>query len=247
MKKKIVTIIVLILIAMSLFIGLFLKQKIELNEEINVFEKNIIPPDRIVYKNEEGQYFEFLKDTEEYNKIKNLLEQSIKEYISNGSARNDSEIEEIKEKSFIEFDYKTASKNYLIPLQKVENTGMIKFEETGGKVCAQNIKNLNKIKKELENISENKKSYMLEYKEMISRNVLNTVEYKYLQEMKEINYKIHQVQIKDIEQYNLYKEMFNLAFDEAITDETFKDNVLILTISLEPKIDVKSSKSSIYR
>lgn len=245
MKKKVITIVVLILIAIILIIGIILKQKIESQEDINIFEKDIILPDRIVYKNQEGLYFEFIKDSDEYNKITDLLKNSIKEYNSNGITKTDSEIEEIKSNAFIEFDYKTVSKNYLIPLYKIENVAIIKFEETGGKVCTEKISNLNKINKELEELSKDKKSYKLEYKEMISRNTLDTVEYKYLQEMKEINYKIHQVKITDMQKYDLYKEMFNLSFDESITEDTFNNNILILTVTLEPKIEVKVNVGNI--
>ena len=80
---------------------------------------------------------------------------------------------------------------------------------------------------------------------MISRNPIQTMEYKYLQQFKEINYKIHQVKIQDMETYELYKAMCNLAFDEEINEEIFENNDLILTVSLVPKIDVKVSIGNI--
>ena len=74
---------------------------------------------------------------------------------------------------------------------------------------------------------------------MLSRNKLDTMEYKYLQLFKEINYKIYQVKIDNMEDYEKFKTICNLAFEESITEDTFKNNIGILTVSLVPKIDVK--------
>mgnify|MGYP002639253496 CR=1 FL=1 len=96
-----------------------------------------------------------------------------------------------------------------------------------------------KIKKLLENLTQDLSPHTLEYKTMLSRNKLDTMEYKYLQLFKEINYKIHQVKIDNFADYEKFKTICNLAFDESITEDTFKNNIGILTVSLVPKIDVK--------
>lgn len=242
MKKKLIVVISLIVVAIIMVIAVFISNisnlpsnQISKNE---YYTNNIIDPDRIVYRNQEGKYFEFLKDTDEYNQIKNLIADSIEDYNSNGSIVEDSEIKELHKKSFLEFDYKTASKNYIIPLEEKEKN-IIKLANTGGNICVNRLKNLNKIKKKVNNFSEDKKEYNLEYKQMISRNTLTTIEYKYLKQFKEINYKIHQIKIENFDDYELYKQMCRLAFEEEITEETFDNNVLILTLSLVPKIDVE--------
>ncbi|MGN1298442.1 MAG: hypothetical protein ACI4UE_00435 [Candidatus Scatovivens sp.] len=242
MKKKLIVVISLIIVAIIMVIAVFISNisnlpsnQISKNE---YYTNNIIDPDRIVYRNQEGKYFEFLKDTDEYNQIKNLIADSIEDYNSNGSIVEDSEIKELHKKSFLEFDYKTASKNYIIPLEEKEKN-IIKLANTGGNICVNRLKNLNKIKKKVNNFSEDKKEYNLEYKQMISRNTLTTIEYKYLKQFKEINYKIHQIKIENIDDYELYKQMCRLAFEEEITEEIFDNNVLILTLSLVPKIDVE--------
>ena len=242
MKKrtKIIVIVILCLIAIGLISALFVVQYIQQNKEYdNTFAENIIDPDRIVYKDEEGKYYQFEKGTEQYNELKYTIAKSVTNYNESGNTLNDEDIDQIHEKSFIEFDYETASKNYIIPLEENEGKNMIKIGTTGGMVVTTKLKNFNNIIKIADKVSEGQPIYELKYKEMISRNTINTIEYKYLQQFEEINYKIHQVKIQDIENYEKYKEMCNLAFDEEITEETFKDNDIILTVSLVPKITVK--------
>ena len=244
MKKrtKIIVILILCLIAVCLISALFIVPYIEQNQEYdNTFAENIIDPDRIVYKDEEGKYYQFEKGTEQYNELKYTIAKSVTNYNESGNTLTDEDIDKIHEKSFIEFDYETASKNYIIPLEENEGKNMIKLGTTGGMIVTTNLKNFNSIIKIAEKVSEGQPTYELKYKEMISRNKIETMEYKYLQQFKEINYKIHQVKIQNMEDYEKYKEMCNLAFDEEITEETFRDNDLILTISLVPKITVKVS------
>lgn len=248
MKKKIVVISVLLGIAIILLVGVFVVQILNnkgKKVKENIFEKNVIDPDRMVYRNQEGKYYEFFKDTEEYDKIKNLISDLIESYNKNGEVVDEKIIDDIHGKSFIEFDYKTASKNYIISLEKNEDRNFIKLENTGGIVWTAKIKDLNKIKKLVEDLSKDRKSYFLEYKEMLSRNHIETMEYKYLQQFKLISHRIYQVKIQDIDTYYLYKEMCNLAFDEKITEKTFEDNDLILTVSLAPKISVKVNVGNI--
>ncbi len=248
MKKrtKIIVILILCLIAVCLISALFIVPYIEQNQEYdNTFAENIIDPDRIVYKDEEGKYYQFEKGTEQYNELKYTIAKSVTNYNESGNTLTDEDIDKIHEKSFIEFDYETASKNYIIPLEENEGKNMIKLGTTGGMIVTTNLKNFNSIIKIAEKVSEGQPTYELKYKEMISRNKIETMEYKYLQQFKEINYKIHQVKIQNMEDYEKYKEMCNLAFDEEITEETFRDNDLILTISLVPKITVKVSIGNI--
>ncbi len=248
MKKrtKIIVILILCLIAVCLISALFIVPYIEQNQEYdNTFAENIIDPDRIVYKDNEGKYYQFEKGTEQYNELKYTIAKSVTNYNESGNTLTDEDIDKIHEKSFIEFDYETASKNYIIPLEENEGKTMIKLGTTGGMVVTTNLKNYNNIKKIANKVSEGQPIYELRYQEMISRNTITTMEYKYLQQFKEINYKIHQVKIENIEDYEKYKEMCNLAFDEEITAETFVDNDLILTISLVPKITVKVSIGNI--
>lgn len=242
-RTKIIIIIILTLIAVGLIAGLFITQyytptAVNQNSE-NIFAKNIIDPDRIVYRNVDGKYYQFTKGTDAYNQIKEAIQKSVSNYNESGNTLSEEEIDSIHQKSFIEFDYETASKNYIVPLEENENANMIKLGNTGGIVVSNSLSDLKEISAVAKEQSQSQTAYDLSYKEMLSRNTIDSIEYKYLQQFKEINYKIHQVKIQDIETYELYKEMCNLAFDEEIDENIFQDNDLILTVSLVPKITVK--------
>lgn len=253
MNKKIV-VISLFVIGVLIFLGIFgvaiyqtdisnFDKDLEYNESI--VGVKIADPDRIVYRNDNGEYFQFKKSEEKYNKIKALLGNSIKTFVNNGEFLQDSKIDEIHSKSFIEFDYETISKNYIIQLDKNEKQAVIKLADTGGNVVTEDISNINKIKKSLNKFTENEPKYKLEYKELYSINTIDSLEYKYHQLFNEINFGTHQVKITNLEQYEVFKSMCNLAFEETITEETFKDNVVILTVYSAPKINVKVNLGNI--
>ncbi len=241
MKNKKVLIICLVIITIVIIGSIFLiaYKNMELPSKKQIIGDKIIEPDRIVYRNSEGQYFEFLKGEEKYEKIQSLLQKSITTYKEDGAKLSDNEIQMIHNKSFIEFDYKTASKNYIIQLESNDKQAVIKLADEGGKICTEKISNVRNIKKLLEELSKDLFPHRLEYKTMLSRNQLDTMEYKYLQLFKQISYKIYQIKIDNIEDYEKFKTICNLAFDESVSEDTFRNNIGILTVSLVPKIDVK--------
>lgn len=245
MKKrtKILIICILTIIAIGLIVALFATQyyapKVSTETSESIFTDNIINPDRIVYRNQSGQYYQFAKDTDAYNQIIEKIKQSLNNYSESGNTLTEEDIDSIHEKSFIEFDYETASKNYIIPLEENEDANMIKLGNTGGIVVSNQLKNLEELTTLVNEQSQNATPYEFEYQELLSRNTITSMEYRYLQQFKQINYKIYQVKIQDMESYDLYKEMCNLAFDEEITSDIFENNDLILTVSLVPKISVK--------
>ena len=151
MKKrtKIIIIGILTIIALGLIIALFVSSsdtlQISNKENQAIYEKNIIDPDRIVYRNQNGQYYQFVKDTEGYNQIRDCIKNALVIYSESGNTLTQEEIDNIHEKSFIEFDYETASKNYLIPLEEIEKPEMIKLGTTGGIVVSTNIERLGEM------------------------------------------------------------------------------------------------------
>ena len=245
MKKrtKVIVICILTIIAIGLIVALFVSQyyapKVSLETSETIFTENIIDPDRIVYRNQNGQYYQFAKDTEAYNQIIENVKKSLRNYSESGNTLTEEEIDTIHKKCFIEFDYETASKNYIIPLEENENANMIKLGNTGGIVVSNQLKNLEELTTLVDEQSKNATPYEFEYKEQLSRNTITSMEYRYLQQFKQINYKIYQAKIQDMESYELYKEMCNLAFDTEITEDIFQYNDLIVTVSLVTKITVK--------
>ena len=249
MKDKIIVACIIIIAVIALIAILFAVQYAEKSKSDitsssgEAYYRNIIDPDRMVYKNKDGQYYEFLKGTAEYNEIRDLTAKSIDSYRNDGRAVNDEQISNIYANAFLEFDYKVASKNYLISLD--ENQGIIQFGDTGGQFRTTSIQNFDKIKSAVESASKGKKAYAWNYKEMTSKYSIKKIQDKNGRQLKETNSNLYQAKIDNIEDYNLYKNTYNLAFDEEITPEVFDNNVLVLTISSWPKISVKVNIGSI--
>lgn len=248
MKKKIViislTFLALIILGIIFSIAIYDFKIVNFNTDSDFSEsvigKEIIDPDRIVYKDSDGNYYEFLKDTKKYNNLKALLGNSIKSYNKNGEILTDENIDELHSKSFIEFDYKTASKNYIISLEKNNDKAVVKLADTGGTVVSKNIDNLNKIKRTLKTLVDGENPQKLEYKEIYSINTINGIEYKYQQLFKNNStYKRYQAKITNLSDYDKFKQICNIAIEEQINEETFVKNDVILTVSMLPKIEVK--------
>lgn len=255
LKRNIITgIIITIILILAVIFALTIGEEKEINydtdpdfmENLSVIGNRIAEPDRIVYRNENGEYVEFEKDTEEYKKIEAIIGNSIKTFKEYGQPVTQEELDEIHSKSFVEFDYDTISKNYCIPLNKEDNSVVIKLADTGGNVFSDNIENINKIKQALEDLARGNKKYELTYKEEISKNTFEEIEYNKIENFKEISYNgIYQAKIDNIEEYNEYKEIFQISIDEEITEKTFENNMIILTLSRLPEINVQVNVGNI--
>ena len=174
MKNKKVIIICFVMATIAILCSIFLVayKNTEISNKKGIIGNKIIEPDRIVYRNSDGEYFEFLKGEDSYEKTKNLLQKSITTYKEDGTKLSDNEIEQIHNTTCIEFDYKTASKNYIIQLEDNDKQAVIKLADEGGKVYTEKISNVRKIKKLLENLTQDLSPHTLEYKTMLSRNKL---------------------------------------------------------------------------
>ncbi len=198
----------------------------------------IASPDRIIYKDSKNNYYEFLNGTEEYSDLKGILQKSITSYTDSGMYLTNEEIDNIhKNSTFLEFDYKTISKNYIIQLSNNNNQAVIRLADNGGRVCTNKILNLDKICTILDDLTKNKTSYKLEYREFISENVIETPEFT--DSLKQINKNIYQVKIDNIEDYNNFKNLYNLSINQDITEKTFEKNKIILTINMDYDISIK--------
>lgn len=255
-KKSIIKPYYLIIVPILILIAIFVTAKIQTDNmyfstdkelKDSIVGNKIKNPDRIVYKNEKNEYFEFKNDTKSYSQIKALLSNIIEEYDENGDTLTQEEIDEIHQKNFIEFDYKTASQNYIIQLSENNNQAVIKLSKNGGgNVVCKNIINKNKLKNTVDTLSRKQKATSLYYKEEISRNILPSLEYKYLSLFNNIEGgTAYQVKIQSMEEYEKFKEICYIAISEDITSKTFENNDIILTVSLNPKIEAKVSLGNI--
>lgn len=210
----------------------------------NVYSENIKNPDRIIYKpSNEDKYYEILPNEELYNQIIQTISENIGE-LNKKEEISQERIDEIhKDNSYLEFDYNRESKNYIIPIN-AENIGVIKLKSEGGTILNSRIKHTRYLKRYIDKyIKENeRKSYTMNTnQEYVSKNVVEIFPYRYKQEFKEIDYTVYQKIITNWEDYELYKAMCQLEFDELLPEDIFDDNVLVLTMSMPSKVSVKIS------
>lgn len=94
--KKVCIILFLLLLGIALLVTLFVFSYKNLNTSQNVIlGDEVILPDRIVYKNSNNQYFEFLKDSEYYDKIIELVGESLNNFSENGEIVSQDAIDSI--------------------------------------------------------------------------------------------------------------------------------------------------------
>ncbi len=237
---------IVIVLIMLLAFTIYYNNKEEKFKEIskNVYSENIKNPDRIIYKpSKEDRYYEILSNEELYNQIIQTISENIGE-LNKKEEISQERIDEIhKDNSYLEFDYNRESKNYIIPIN-AENIGVIKLKAEGGTVLNSRIKHTRYLKRYIDKyIKENeRKSYTMNTnQEYVSKNVVEIFPYRYKQEFKEIDYTVYQKIITNWEDYELYKAMCQLEFDELLPEDIFDDNVLVLTMSMPSKVSVKIS------
>lgn len=237
-----IILVLIIIIILSIIFGIKSNNKKTVITQEDLAEvyvgTKIASPDRIIYKDSKNNYYEFLNGTEEYSDLKGILQKSITSYTDSGMYLTDEEIDNIHKNSiFLEFDYKTISKNYIIQLSNNNNQAVIRLADNGGRVCTNKILNLDKIRTILDDLTKNKTSYKLEYREFISENIIETPEFT--DSLKQINKNIYQVKIDNIEDYNNFKNLYNLSINQDITEKTFENNEIILTFSMDYDISIK--------
>lgn len=242
-KKNIVIFSIVAVITIILVTAIFITYNIHVNneqrEQINQekFSQNVARPDRIVYKNLE-KYYQINPEDDLYNTIIEEMAKKI-DTSKKETIITQEEVDNMHQAdSFIEFDYNTISKNYIL---KIDNKGtFVKLLDSGADLIENNIPNVNQIQKIIEDRINKVEYYtMSENKEYISKNLIDGIQYKYLQQFKQVeNGAIYQKVIEDSETLELYTSMCNLKFDEEISPNIFEKNVIVLTLSIPRDIKV---------
>ena len=241
--KILVPIVIILIIVISVIVSINMKQSEFVKLSKKEYSENIKNPDRIIYKSEnEDEYYEILPDEDLYNKIINKVSKSIGKLDENIDISQE-DIDKIhKDNTYIEFDYNTISKNFIIPFN-IEGKGVIKLKTEGATLLNTEVKDIQKINNLVsKEVKRNeKKSYTMNTnKEYISTNVFATFPYRYKQQFKEVDYMVYQKVITNWEEYELYREMCNLRFNEQLPENTFENNNLILTVSTPQNVTVKA-------
>ena len=114
------------------------------------FSKNIINPDRIIYKKTNGDYYIIQEGTKAYSKTYSELYNRTYNPIE-GKVYSENEIAEFENKgSFVEFDYNTKSKNFIFMLEESE-IGIIRRFTDSGQVIKTSLDDVKGLTAKLDN------------------------------------------------------------------------------------------------
>lgn len=133
-----------------LCVGTFIFTRIKPQEEQEVSKTNLVQyfetPNRIVYKEKDkDNYYVFNQGESSYTDILNEIISGF-DSKENGQMLSKEEIEKIeKNENYIELDYDTISKNYVIAYER-ENNNIIFRNDNGGQVVKKNLENKEKIR-----------------------------------------------------------------------------------------------------
>ena len=233
-----------------LCIGTFIFTRIEPREETGVVNsfQYFETPDRIVYKEKDtDNYYVFTKGESSYTDILNEI---IKVFDSKeeGIQVSKEDIEKIEEnQNYIELDYDTISKNYVIAYEEDLNNIILR-NDNGGQVVKQNIKE--EYKKELQEKLDEKilmdascyhmgdnKQYILNNKE-----VADDVIVKNVSELKLYESGIYGIKIQNKEKLDEILNRYNITLEEQINDDVFQKADIIVMIS---KYDIEKIETRI--
>ncbi|MCI8617160.1 MAG: M56 family metallopeptidase [Clostridia bacterium] len=237
---------------LTLCLGILLFTQIKPKEEQETFNqvKYFETPDRIVYKvKEQDRYYVYTAAKTDYNKLLNQLTKCI-DGVGEGARVSQEEIKKIEqEENYIELDYDTISKNYLIAYQK-ENYNVIKRTDEGGVVVRNNIKQKEKLEKLLKKqIKEKAEVYQMadnkEYKvpEPISYEVPT-----WSNELKKYEPGTYSVRLGNKQAWERFKENNQIAMSQEITEEQFEKTNVIATITKYQieKIETRIGGATLY-
>ena len=164
------TILLTICVGMLIFTQIKPKENTSTINSVQYFET----PDRIVYKTKnKDEYYVFLPSQDSYRSLLNQLIRSI-EGLGEGATLTQEELNKIQEEeNYIELDYDTISKNYLILYEK-ENFNVIKRTDNGGIIVRNNIKEKENLERLIKQEIQNKDIYTMSDNKQYKVN--NTVE-----------------------------------------------------------------------
>ena len=233
-----------------LCVGTFIFTRIEPKEETGVVNsfQYFETPDRIVYKEKDtDNYYVFTKGESSYTDILNEI---IKVFDSKeeGIQVSKEDIETIeKNQNYIELDYDTISKNYVIAYEEDLNNIILR-NDNGGQVVKQDIKG--EYKKELQEKLDEKifidascyhmgdnKQYILNNKEIADDVIIKNVS-----ELKLYESGIYGIKIQNKEKLDEILNRYNITLEEQIDDDVFQKVDIIVMIS---KYDIEKIETRI--
>ena len=231
--KEYKTLIGVTTLVLTLCIGILIFTQIKPKEEENLnYVQYFETPDRIVYK-EKGadNYYVFTSAKQEYTDIMNQLIHGI-DGIGEGERLSEETIRKIQEEeNYIELDYDTISKNYIICYEK-ENYNVIKRTDEGGQVVKQTIKNKENLQEELKKATKKTTAYHMKENELYKFE--EPIEYKvpsWSNELKKYKQGTYTVRLGNMNALANFLSNNSLKYDGNITEETFEKSNVIASIT----------------
>lgn len=247
-KKLVLTIGICTMLLLIIGIGIFVIYSLEIEEEksknINISDTERLPiPDRIICKDKNGKY-KILNSWENglFAKLYSQLYEELDVTIE-GNVLKEDEITRMQEKGmFIEFDYNTKSKNFVFMLEEKE-IGAIKRFEDSGQVIKTSLKNVEKIKETVKNISKKSEQYDFDKtKSYISTTRILEVPEGFQDKQNGVYQKV----IKDNEnEYIQFLEKIDFKIDEELPKVDFDVENVVITISSYELKDIKQNIGNI--
>ena len=237
--KEYKTLIGITTLLIVLCIGTFIFTRIKPQEEINTVKVNNIQyfetPDRIVYKEKEKDNYYVLKQGEStYTEIINeiILGFDSKE---EGVMLSNEEIKQIEEtQNYIELDYDTISKNYIIAYEKEDNNIILR-NDNGGQVVKQKLSNKENIKKLVEEKIKNNINncyHMEDNKEYaLTSEISDETFVKNVSGLRLYESGIYGMKIENKETLDEILQRYNIKLKEEINEEMFKKVDIIFMAS----------------
>ncbi len=221
-------------LTLTLCIGLLIFTQIKPSEDVaynNV--KYFETPDRIVYKiKNEDKYYVYESSREDYNELINQLTKCV-DGVGEGEKLSQDNIRKIEEEeNYIELDYNTISKNYIIAFQK-KNYNVIKRTDEGGIVIKNNIKYKENLEKLLAKQTLNKEECygMLDNKEYRITEPIYYQVPSWSNELKKYEQGIYSVRLGTKQALENFKANNNINMTQDIPEEQFKKTNVIATIT----------------
>ncbi len=250
--KEYKTLIGVTTLVLTLCIGILIFTQIKPKQEEETFNtiKYFETPDRIVYKIKgEDKYYVYTSAKNDYDILLNQLIKCV-DGVGEGAKLSQEDMKKIEEEeNYIELDYDTISKNYVISYQK-ENYNVIKRTDEGGIVVKNNIKQREQLEKLLEEqIQDKKECYeMLDNKEY---KLLEPISYEvpsWSNELKKYEQGIYSVRLGTKDAWERFKENNHIVMSQDIPEEQFEKTNVMATITRYQidKIETRIGGATLY-
>lgn len=225
----------LIVLCIGTFIFTRIKPAEEAVEEAVNHVQYFETPDRILFKEKnQDNYYVFTKESKAYTDLLNELINGI-DSKENGQMVSAEEIKTIEQnENYIELDYDTISKNYIIAYEKEENSVIFR-NDTGGQVVKQNLKNKEKLSKLLQEKIENNEVncyHMEDSKEYKVKNEVPTETFiANTQEFRQYETGVYGLKVQSEEKLNQILQRYNIELEEEIPISIFEKTDVIVMLS----------------